>query len=51
MNAAAAIPSKGLFRKKTGLPTWSEKEVMKAIDILIHEGRIRRVFGRLIART
>ena len=51
MNAAAAIPSKGLFRKKTGLPTWSEKEVMKAIDILIHEGRIRRVLGRLIAKA
>lgn len=51
INAAAAIPAKGLYKKKVRLPRWSEKKVMKAMDILIHEGRIRRVLGRLIAKA
>ena len=49
-NAAAALAAKHwLFRKKR-LPSWTEKEVLKAIRILQSEGAFRTFYGRLILK-
>ena len=49
-SVAAALTARNIFLRRHRLPSWGEDEVRRAIGRLEEEGRVRRIFGGLVAR-